>query len=327
MHLTRELARAERLQVRGLADGHGPRQLQGDQRQPRPPRRRPRALRGRARAAHGDPPLRHLRPLRRRRVHRRAVGLRRGRSGAQARRSCSRASTRCYFEARPGKRLPLGISVGTAVFPQDGESYEALLATADSRMYQDKADRKRRAREGDQQPAAQRPAHRPDPALQRSAAAQSVDSTRGGARGRVRARSRSVVRHNSVSCPSSSLRLRQSGLRRRPRASSASTSAAQPFAFEAGQAAMIGLADRERARARTPSRRRRVESARATGLLDFLIKSSRRDAGDISSTGSRSARAIGVRGPFGIVHASAARRRKIAFCSSPAAPASRRSGR
>ena len=49
-----------------------------------------------------------------------------------------------YFEARPGKRLPIGISVGTAVFPQDGESYEALLATADSRMYQDKAARKRR---------------------------------------------------------------------------------------------------------------------------------------------------------------------------------------
>jgi diguanylate cyclase (GGDEF)-like protein len=49
-----------------------------------------------------------------------------------------------YFEARPGKRLPIGISVGTAVFPQDGESYEALLATADSRMYQDKAGRKRR---------------------------------------------------------------------------------------------------------------------------------------------------------------------------------------
>jgi diguanylate cyclase (GGDEF)-like protein len=50
-----------------------------------------------------------------------------------------------YFEARPGKRLPLGISVGTAVFPQDGESYETLLATADNRMYQDKANRKRRS--------------------------------------------------------------------------------------------------------------------------------------------------------------------------------------
>ena len=49
-----------------------------------------------------------------------------------------------FFEARPGKRVPLGISVGAAVFPQDGESYETLLATADSRMYQDKATRKRR---------------------------------------------------------------------------------------------------------------------------------------------------------------------------------------
>jgi diguanylate cyclase (GGDEF)-like protein/putative nucleotidyltransferase with HDIG domain len=48
-----------------------------------------------------------------------------------------------YFEARPGKRVELGISVGAAVFPQDGESYEALLATADSRMYQDKSLRKR----------------------------------------------------------------------------------------------------------------------------------------------------------------------------------------
>jgi diguanylate cyclase (GGDEF)-like protein len=50
-----------------------------------------------------------------------------------------------YFEARPGKRLPLGISIGAAVFPHDGESYEALLATADSKMYQDKAGRKRLA--------------------------------------------------------------------------------------------------------------------------------------------------------------------------------------
>ena len=58
-----------------------------------------------------------------------------------------------YFEARPGKRLPIGISVGTAVFPQDGESYEALLATADSRMYQDKAGRKRRLGDDRKRPA------------------------------------------------------------------------------------------------------------------------------------------------------------------------------
>ena len=49
-----------------------------------------------------------------------------------------------FFEVRPGKRVPLGISVGAAVFPHDGESYETLLATADSRMYKDKASRKRR---------------------------------------------------------------------------------------------------------------------------------------------------------------------------------------
>jgi diguanylate cyclase (GGDEF)-like protein/putative nucleotidyltransferase with HDIG domain len=47
------------------------------------------------------------------------------------------------FEARPGKSVELGVSVGAAVFPQDGESYESLLATADSRMYQDKSSRKR----------------------------------------------------------------------------------------------------------------------------------------------------------------------------------------
>src|SRR4051794_34719634 len=47
------------------------------------------------------------------------------------------------FEARPGRMLRLAISVGAAVFPHDGESYEALLATADSRMYRDKTRRKR----------------------------------------------------------------------------------------------------------------------------------------------------------------------------------------
>jgi diguanylate cyclase (GGDEF)-like protein/putative nucleotidyltransferase with HDIG domain len=48
------------------------------------------------------------------------------------------------FEPRPGKHLPLAISVGAAVFPHDGDSYETLLATADSRMYRDKTGRKRR---------------------------------------------------------------------------------------------------------------------------------------------------------------------------------------
>ena len=47
------------------------------------------------------------------------------------------------FEARPGKRLILTMSIGKAMFPHDGESYEALMAVADKRMYQDKNARKR----------------------------------------------------------------------------------------------------------------------------------------------------------------------------------------
>jgi diguanylate cyclase (GGDEF)-like protein/putative nucleotidyltransferase with HDIG domain len=49
------------------------------------------------------------------------------------------------FEARSGKTLPLTISIGAAVYPYDGDSYETLLATADSRMYRDKSRRKRQA--------------------------------------------------------------------------------------------------------------------------------------------------------------------------------------
>lgn len=50
------------------------------------------------------------------------------------------------FEARPGRPLPLAISVGAAIFPHDGDSYESLLATADSRMYRDKSRRKKGAK-------------------------------------------------------------------------------------------------------------------------------------------------------------------------------------
>jgi diguanylate cyclase (GGDEF)-like protein/putative nucleotidyltransferase with HDIG domain len=61
----------------------------------------------------------------------------------QKRTELQRGIDEVYFEARPGKRVQLGISVGAAVFPHDAESYESLLATADSRMYQDKSRRKR----------------------------------------------------------------------------------------------------------------------------------------------------------------------------------------
>jgi len=46
------------------------------------------------------------------------------------------------FEATPGQDVPMSVSIGAAVFPADGETYEALLATADGRMYRDKKARK-----------------------------------------------------------------------------------------------------------------------------------------------------------------------------------------
>jgi len=48
------------------------------------------------------------------------------------------------FEATAGERVPLRLSIGAAVFPADGETYEALLAAADGRMYRDKQSRKHR---------------------------------------------------------------------------------------------------------------------------------------------------------------------------------------
>jgi diguanylate cyclase (GGDEF)-like protein len=46
------------------------------------------------------------------------------------------------LEVRPDLRIPMLISAGVAVFPHDGNTYEALLSKADSRMYRDKAQRK-----------------------------------------------------------------------------------------------------------------------------------------------------------------------------------------
>jgi diguanylate cyclase (GGDEF)-like protein len=47
-------------------------------------------------------------------------------------------------DVRAGKRLRLGVSAGAAVFPQDGKTYEELLAGADHLMYRDKAARRGR---------------------------------------------------------------------------------------------------------------------------------------------------------------------------------------
>ena len=66
-----------------------------------------------------------------------------GEEAERKRLELQRAVDSLQFEARPGKMLPLAISVGASVFPHDGDSYETLLATADSRMYRDKTRRKR----------------------------------------------------------------------------------------------------------------------------------------------------------------------------------------
>jgi diguanylate cyclase (GGDEF)-like protein len=48
------------------------------------------------------------------------------------------------IEVRAGKTMRLAASAGASVFPHDGTSYEALLADADQRMYRDKAARRSR---------------------------------------------------------------------------------------------------------------------------------------------------------------------------------------
>jgi diguanylate cyclase (GGDEF)-like protein/putative nucleotidyltransferase with HDIG domain len=60
----------------------------------------------------------------------------------QKQRELQQAISEIPFEVRPGRFVQLGSSFGSAVFPRDGEAYETLLATADKRMYEDKARRK-----------------------------------------------------------------------------------------------------------------------------------------------------------------------------------------
>jgi diguanylate cyclase (GGDEF)-like protein len=50
------------------------------------------------------------------------------------------------IEGRFGRRLSLAASAGVSVFPEDGTTYEQLLAHADQRMVRDKAARRDRAR-------------------------------------------------------------------------------------------------------------------------------------------------------------------------------------
>jgi diguanylate cyclase (GGDEF)-like protein/putative nucleotidyltransferase with HDIG domain len=94
-----------------------------------------------------------------------------GEEAERKRLELQRAVDQLHFEARPGKRLPLAISVGASVFPHDGNTYETLLATADGRMYRDKTRRKRELGGADGSEADQRAKTRSftDVELQKSA--------------------------------------------------------------------------------------------------------------------------------------------------------------
>jgi diguanylate cyclase (GGDEF)-like protein/putative nucleotidyltransferase with HDIG domain len=59
------------------------------------------------------------------------------------RRELQAAVDGAQLDVQPAVRIPMMMSAGAAVFPHDGDSYEALLAAADSRMYRDKSERRR----------------------------------------------------------------------------------------------------------------------------------------------------------------------------------------
>jgi diguanylate cyclase (GGDEF)-like protein len=61
----------------------------------------------------------------------------------QKRLELQRAIDTAVFHSPEGERIRLSLSIGAAVFPGDGETYESLMATADGRMYRDKRTRRR----------------------------------------------------------------------------------------------------------------------------------------------------------------------------------------
>ncbi|HZT77362.1 MAG TPA: diguanylate cyclase [Vicinamibacterales bacterium] len=66
-----------------------------------------------------------------------------GRDAADAKRRELQARIgEIQLDVRSGKRIRLAASAGASVFPHDGTNYESLLADADHRMYRDKATRR-----------------------------------------------------------------------------------------------------------------------------------------------------------------------------------------
>ncbi len=131
-------------QVGSVAARHGPRQLQGNQRHLRPPRRRPRAARsGRRPARRRSGPY----DICVRYAGDEFIVVLSGCGGDEAERKrleLQRAVDTLQFEAAPRQgRCRWRSASARPIFPHDGDSYETLLATADSRMYRDKTRRKR----------------------------------------------------------------------------------------------------------------------------------------------------------------------------------------
>jgi diguanylate cyclase (GGDEF)-like protein len=66
-----------------------------------------------------------------------------GREEAESKRAeLQRAVDNIELEVHPDLRIPMTMSAGAAIFPHDGNNYETLLAAADGRMYHDKSQRK-----------------------------------------------------------------------------------------------------------------------------------------------------------------------------------------
>ena len=64
------------------------------------------------------------------------------------------AVRRVVLEVEPGRSLPLSISAGMAVYPEDGDTLRGAAGQADRRMYADKNSRKNRAGQREIEPDA-----------------------------------------------------------------------------------------------------------------------------------------------------------------------------
>ena len=171
--------------------------LQGGQRRARPRRRRRAAAGGRPHAARPAAPQRPAGPARRGRVPRGAdrPGPGHGR-GPRPRRVADEltAAVRAPVPLR-GQEVAVGASIGVAVYPADGEEFEALLHAADLGMYAHKAGdgtalsrRRRRALDRERRPAGAGQPRSGGSRLARPPSARAVSCSTSSAAGTLRCR-------------------------------------------------------------------------------------------------------------------------------------------